>query len=109
LLTMADRYLWSARRVSFSGASVHTIRPRAGIQVAYFAEQFENDGSPVSTIVKGVKRAMAGGYSRDLSAKEFAGQCRLIELGYRQGGPAGYGLRRVEVRLVLDIYCCFPS
>ena len=24
----------------------------------------------------------------------FAGQCRLIELGYRQGGPAGFGLRR---------------
>ncbi|GGG42345.1 hypothetical protein GCM10010964_32270 [Caldovatus sediminis] len=24
----------------------------------------------------------------------FAGQCRLIELGFRQGGPAGYGLRR---------------
>jgi hypothetical protein len=29
-----------------------------------------------------------------LSAKVFAGQCRLIELGYRQGGPAGFGLRR---------------
>jgi DNA invertase Pin-like site-specific DNA recombinase len=70
---------------------------RAGIQVAYCAEQFENDGSPVSTIVKGVKRAMAGEYSRELSAKVFAGQCRLIELGYRQGGPAGYGLRRVLV------------
>ncbi len=68
---------------------------RAGIQVAYCAEQFENDGSPVSTIVKGVKRAMAGEYSRELSAKVFAGQCRLIELGFRQGGPAGYGLRRV--------------
>jgi DNA invertase Pin-like site-specific DNA recombinase len=68
---------------------------RAGIQVAYCAEQFENDGSPVSTIVKGVKRAMAGEYSRELSAKVFVGQCRLIELGYRQGGPAGYGLRRV--------------
>ena len=53
----------------------------------YCAEQFENDGSPVSTIVKGVKRAMAGEYSRELSAKVFAGQCRLIELGYRQGGP----------------------
>jgi hypothetical protein len=24
----------------------------------------------------------------------FAGQCRLITLGYRQGGPAGFGLRR---------------
>src|SRR5450830_289592 len=68
---------------------------RAGIQVVYCAEQFENDGSPVATIVKGVKRAMAGEYSRELSAKVFAGQCRLIELGYRQGGPAGYGLRRV--------------
>src|SRR5471030_1610293 len=70
---------------------------RAGIQVVYCAEQFENDGSPVSTIVKGVKRAMAGEYSRELSAKVFAGQCRLIELGFRQGGPAGYGLRRVLV------------
>jgi DNA invertase Pin-like site-specific DNA recombinase len=67
---------------------------RAGIAVQYCAEQFENDGSPVSTIVKGVKRAMAGEYSRELSAKVFAGQCRLIELGYRQGGAAGYGLRR---------------
>jgi DNA invertase Pin-like site-specific DNA recombinase len=67
---------------------------RAGITVQYCAEQFENDGSPVSTIVKGVKRAMAGEYSRELSAKVFAGQCRLIELGYRQGGPAGFGLRR---------------
>ena len=27
----------------------------------------------------------------------FAGQCRLIELGFRQGGPAGYGLRRVLI------------
>lgn len=67
---------------------------RAGISVQYCAEQFENDGSPVSTIVKGVKRAMAGEYSRELSAKVFAGQCRLIELGYRQGGAAGFGLRR---------------
>lgn len=67
---------------------------RAGIGVQYCAEQFENDGSPVSTIVKGVKRAMAGEYSRELSVKVFAGQCRLIELGYRQGGPPGYGLRR---------------
>ena len=67
---------------------------KAGMQVAYCAEQFENDGSPTSTIVKSVKRAIAGEYSRELSVKVFAGQCRLIELGYRQGGPAGFGLRR---------------
>lgn len=68
---------------------------RAKIEVHYCAEQFENDGSPISTIVKGVKRAMAGEYSRELSAKVFIGQCRLIELGFRQGGPAGFGLRRM--------------
>src|SRR5919206_3919504 len=67
---------------------------RSGIEVRYCAEQFENDGSIASTIVKTVKRAMAGEYSRELSAKVFAGQSRLIELGFRQGGSAGYGLRR---------------
>jgi len=70
---------------------------RAGVRVIYCAEQFENDGTPVATIVKSVKRAMAGEYSRELSSKVFAGQCRLIELGYRQGGPAGLGLRRLLV------------
>jgi hypothetical protein len=40
---------------------------------------------------------MAGEYSRELSAKVFKGQCRLIGLGYRQGGPAGYGLRRMLI------------
>jgi hypothetical protein len=44
--------------------------------------------------VKGVKRALAGETSRLLSVRVFAGQCRLIELGFRQGGPAGFGLRR---------------
>lgn len=48
------------------------ICKRKNIHVAYVAEQFENDGSPVSTIVKGVKRAMAGEYSRKLSVKVFA-------------------------------------
>ncbi len=70
---------------------------RAGIEVHYCAEQFDNDGGPTATIIKSVKRAMAGEYSRELSAKVFRGQCRLIELGYRQGGPPGYGLRRMLV------------
>lgn len=65
--------------------------------MAYVAEQFENDGSPVYTIVKRVKRAMAGEYSRELSAKVFAGQCRLIEMRFRQGAPVGYGLRRMLI------------
>ena len=85
---------WGRFQDADESAYYEYICKRAGIRVEYCAEQFENDGSPVSTIVKGVKRAMAGEYSRELSAKVFAGQCRLIELGFRQGGPPGYGLRR---------------
>mgnify|MGYP003947012105 CR=1 FL=1 len=66
----------------------------AGITIHYCAEQFENDGSLSATIIKSMKRAMAGEYSRELSAKVFTGQCRLITMGYRQGGAAGFGLRR---------------
>ena len=70
------------------------VLKRAGVRVHYCAEQFENDGSMYASVVKAVKRSMAGEYSRELSVKVFAGQCRLIELGFRQGGPPGYGLRR---------------
>src|ERR1044071_4244842 len=93
---------WGRFQDADESAYYEYICRRAGIQVSYCAEQFENDGSPVSTIVKGVKRAMAGEDSRELSAKVFAGQCRLIELGYRQGGPAGYGLRRMLIDQVGD-------
>jgi DNA invertase Pin-like site-specific DNA recombinase len=86
---------WGRFQDADESAYYEYICRRAKIQVHYCAEQFENDGSPVSTIVKGVKRAMAGEYSRELSAKVFIGQCRLIELGYRQGGAAGFGLRRM--------------
>ncbi len=88
---------WGRFQDADESAYYEYICRRAGIAVQYCAEQFENDGSPVSTIVKGVKRAMAGEYSRELSAKVFAGQCRLIEIGFRQGGPAGFGLRRMLV------------
>jgi len=98
IILVYDISRWGRFQDADESAYYEYICRRAGIQVAYCAEQFENDGSPVSTIVKGVKRAMAGEYSRELSTKVFAGQCRLIELGYRQGGPAGYGLRRVLSR-----------
>jgi len=88
---------WGRFQDADESAYYEHICKRAGISVTYCAEQFENDGSPVSTIVKGVKRAMAGEYSRELSEKVFKGQCRLIQLGFRQGGPPGYGLRRMLV------------
>jgi DNA invertase Pin-like site-specific DNA recombinase len=86
---------WGRFQDADESAYYEYICRRAKIEVHYCAEQFENDGSPISTIVKGVKRAMAGEYSRELSAKVFVGQCRLIELGFRQGGAPGFGLRRM--------------
>lgn len=97
VILVYDVSRWGRFQDADESAYYEYICKRAGIQVLYCAEQFENDGSPVSTIVKGVKRAMAGEYSRELSAKVFAGQCRLIELGFRQGGPAGFGLRRMLI------------
>src|ERR1039458_9144186 len=73
------------------------ICKRGKVRVHYCAEQFENDGSLSSSLLKTIKRTMAGEYSRELSVKVFAGQCRLIEKGFRQGGPAGYGLRRLLI------------
>jgi hypothetical protein len=40
---------------------------------------------------------MAAEYSRELSAKVFAGQVRLVREGFAMGGPAAYGLRRMLV------------
>jgi DNA invertase Pin-like site-specific DNA recombinase len=97
VILVLDVTRWGRFQDADESAYYEYICRKSGIAVQYVAEQFENDGSPVSTIVKGVKRAMAGEYSRELSAKVFAGQCRLIELGYRQGGPAGYGLRRMLI------------
>jgi DNA invertase Pin-like site-specific DNA recombinase len=69
----------------------------AGVTVHYCAEPFVNDGGMTSTIAKSFKRAMAGEYSRELSTKVFQGACRLIHMGYKQGGSAIYGLRRMMV------------
>jgi DNA invertase Pin-like site-specific DNA recombinase len=94
-IVVYDVSRWGRFQDADESAYYEYICRRANIAVHYCAEQFENDGSPVSTIVKSVKRAMAGEYSRELSAKVFIGQCRLIELGFHQGGSPGFGLRRM--------------
>jgi hypothetical protein len=47
--------------------------------------------------MKNIKRVAAGDYSRDLSARVFAGSCRMVKRGFKQGGTAGFGLQRVLV------------
>lgn len=97
VILVYDVSRWGRFQDPDESASYEIRCKQAGVRVLYCAEQFENDGSPVSSIIKSVKRTMAGEYSRELSVKVHAGQCRYIRNGFRQGGPAGYGLRRVRV------------
>ncbi len=79
-------------------AAMHELRcRRAGIEVIYCAEPFENDGSIGSAILKAVKRIMAGEYSRELSVKVYDGQANPARRGFGLGGFAGFGLRRMVV------------
>jgi DNA invertase Pin-like site-specific DNA recombinase len=93
-LLVYDVSRWGRFQDVDESAYYEYVLKRSGVRVHYCAEQFENDGSMSSSVLKTLKRSMAAEYSRELSVKVFAGQCRLIELGFRQGGPAGYGLRR---------------
>ncbi len=88
---------WGRFQDQDEAASLEFACRKAKVQVHYCMDQFVNDGSPVSTVIKSLKRYMAADYSSKLSEKVFAGQCRLIELGFRQGGMAGYGLRRMRI------------
>lgn len=69
----------------------------ASIPVHYCAEQFINDGSVASSIMKTLKRTMAAEYSRELGVKVLAGQQRIARLGFRAVGRAAFGLRRMMV------------
>jgi DNA invertase Pin-like site-specific DNA recombinase len=95
VILVYDVSRWGRFQDPDAAAHYEFICKSAGIPVVYCAEPFENDDSLISTLWKNMKRAMSGEYSRDLSVKVFAGQCRLIRLGFRQGGPAGFGLRRM--------------
>jgi DNA invertase Pin-like site-specific DNA recombinase len=67
---------------------------RAGVKIIYCAEQFDNDGTLMSSIVKNLKRVMAAEYSRELSVKVHAGQCRVSSLGFWAGATPPYALCR---------------
>jgi DNA invertase Pin-like site-specific DNA recombinase len=94
LILVYDVSRWGRFQDADESAYYEYVCKRSGVFVHYCAEQFENDGSMSSVLLKAIKRSMAGEYSRELSVKVFAGQSRLVELGFRQGGWAGFGLRR---------------
>lgn len=78
-------------------AAFHEYTCRAaGVDVKYVGEQF--DYGPSGSIMKQLKRVMAGEYSRELSAKVKHAKRRNAALGLHQGGACPFGVARLEVR-----------
>ena len=88
---------WGRFQDADEAAHYEFLCKSAGIPVHYCAEPFVNDGALQNTLMKALKRTMAGEYSRELGVKVFAGLKRLATLGFKQGGLPGYGLRRMLV------------
>src|SRR6185437_8711155 len=85
---------WGRFQDTDEAAHYEFICKKAGIKIAYCAEQFDNDGTMMSSILKNLKRVMAAEFSRELSVKVHTGLLRVAGLGFRAGAPVGYGLRR---------------
>lgn len=70
---------------------------QCGVTVHYCAEPFANNVTAHSSIIKALKRTMAGEFSRELGERGYAGKRRAVLSGSRPGGPAGYALRRMAI------------
>lgn len=96
-ILVLDVTRWGRFQDADESAYYEYICKRSGVRVQYCAEQFENDDSPISTIVKGVKRTMAAEYSRELSGKVFTGTVKAYNTGIQTGRP-----RRVRLEKNVD-------
>ncbi len=70
---------------------------RAGVQVLYCEDEIGNDKGPAGSLIRQVRRMSSGDFVRNLSVKTHAGLRTLAQMGVRQGGTPGFGLRRLLV------------
>ncbi len=97
IILVQDISRWGRFQDSDEAAHYEYICRAAGVDIQYCAEAFRNTSTPTGAVLKAMKRLMAAEYSRELSRKCFDGAARLSAMGFRQGGSAGYGLRRLLV------------
>jgi DNA invertase Pin-like site-specific DNA recombinase len=99
VILVYDISRWGRFPDSDESAYYEFLCKSSGIPVHYCAEPFPNDLSPINLILKTLKRTMASEYSRELGVRTLAGKIKLVKMGFRVGGPAGYGLRRLLVSM----------
>jgi DNA invertase Pin-like site-specific DNA recombinase len=80
LVLVYDISRWGRFLDPGEGAYYEDICKRAGIQVAYCAEQCGNNSASASAIVKAIKRAMADEYRREMSV--------MIDQAPEMGSPS---------------------
>ena len=95
VILVYDVSRWGRFQDTDESAHYEFLCRRAGIQVHYCAEQFENDLRLPNAILKSLKRIMAAEYSREISARNTAVKKRLASQGFHVGAAAVYGLRRL--------------
>lgn len=85
---------WGRFQDPDEGAHLEFLCRRAGLQVCYCAEPFENDGSPEADLIKQIKRAIAAEFSRDLSRRITFARRQAAQRGWHVSGRAPFGYRR---------------
>lgn len=93
-LLILDVSRWGRYQNYDESAAYEFMCWEAGIDVRFCVEPFENDGSPGSSIVKHIKRIMAGEYVRELSERLRRAKKLQAHLGHHTGSAVVFGIRR---------------
>ncbi len=78
------------------GYYTHQLRLN-NVEIIYCANPISDSDGDYADFQLFVSRKEASSFSKNLSQKVFLGQINLASRGFHQGGPAGYGLRRMLI------------
>lgn len=96
-ILVLDVSRWGRFQDTDQAAHYEFMCREAGVSIHYCTEPFDNDGGPIASIVKHMKRVMAAEFSRELSTKVSRAQRLQAQMGFKQGSTCPYGLRRQVV------------
>ena len=90
-----DHSRWGRFQIPHESERYAWVCANAGIDIHLCIGGVPEGAEHLGAVIWSLNSYGSGEFLRVLSAKVHAGHCNLVRLGFRQGGPAGYGLRRV--------------
>ena len=88
---------WGRFQDADEAAHYEFLCKTSGVPVLYCSEPYLNNSTATGAIFKSMRRSQAGEFSRELSEKVYSADKHIAALGFRLGGAAGFGLRRMMV------------